>query len=243
MPWYEESFGEDYLLVYRHRNRAAADREVQWAAERLHLNQEDQVLDLCCGTGRHSIALDELGFNVTGIDLSPVLLKHAKASSQGRDIRYIRGDMRRLPFEEDCFDAVFNLFTSFGYFIEDAENQQVLREIRRVLRPDGRFIIDYLNRTAVEKNLVPKSEREESGTRILEKRWIDGDYVRKEITLTDADGRRHYQERVKMYTREQMVTMMEQAGLMVEDVYGDFEGHPYNAENSPRMIFVGSVSA
>lgn len=71
MPWYEESFGEDYLIVYRHRNRSKAEREIRSAVEWLHLKPGSEVLDLCCGTGRHSIVLEKIGFKVTGVDLSP----------------------------------------------------------------------------------------------------------------------------------------------------------------------------
>ncbi|GGA43962.1 methyltransferase [Kroppenstedtia guangzhouensis] len=240
MPWYEESFGEDYLLVYRHRNRARAGREVQAAAGWLDLEQGESVLDLCCGTGRHSIALDDLGLKVTGMDLSSVLLQVARESSRGRKIEYVQGDMRKLPFTDGVFDAVLNLFTSFGYFTEDDENEKVLSEMARVTRNGGRFLVDFLNRKAVESNLVPRSEREQEGNRILEERWIDGDFVRKKITVTDHKGERHYQERVKMYDRDRMLAMMEAAGLTVDQVRGDFNGSTYS-EDSPRMIITGRV--
>lgn len=240
MPWYEESFGEDYLLVYRHRNQASAGREVQAAAGWLDLKEGESVLDLCCGTGRHSIALDDLGMQVTGIDLSSVLLQVARETSQEREIVYVQGDMRDLPFKEGSFDAVLNLFTSFGYFAEDDENVKVLSEIARVTRQGGGFLVDFLNRRAVERSLVPRSEREQEGTRIREERWIDGSFVRKKITVTDHLGERHYQERVKMYDREQMMRMMEAAGLTVDQVWGDFDGTLYS-EDSPRMIITGRV--
>ncbi|MFC4076098.1 methyltransferase domain-containing protein [Salinithrix halophila] len=242
MPWYEESFGEDYMLVYRHRNRVNADREIREAARWIGLGEGDEVLDLCCGTGRHSISLSKLGCRVTGIDLSRVLLDEAVLSSEGLDIRYVRGDMRDLPFPDGSFDAVVNLFTSFGYFVEDAENGKVLSEIRRVTRPKGRFLIDFLNRETVKKTLVPESERIEEGIRIREERWIDGEFVRKKITLSDEKRDRTYQERVKMYTRSQMEAMMESAGLWVERVKGDFDGNPYSEMESPRMIFTGRVA-
>lgn len=242
MPWYEKSFGEDYLLVYRHRNRDRADREVRAAAQWLDLNAGERVLDLCCGTGRHSIALDNLGLKVTGVDLSPVLLQVGMETSQGREIEYVQGDMRDLPFDDGSFDAVFNLFTSFGYFAEDAENEKVLSEIARVIRDQGRFLVDFLNRRAVEKSLVPRSEREEEGVRILEERWIDGDFVRKKITVIDEKGERHYQERVKMYNRDRMVRMMKAAGLTVDSILGDFDGSPYSESDSPRMIITGRVT-
>ena len=84
---------------------------------------------------------------------------------------------------------VLNLFTSFGYFVEDRDNERVLAEIRRVLKPGGRFLIDFLNRPAVLRSLVPVSEREEDGVKIREERWIEGDVVCKRIFVSDARGK------------------------------------------------------
>jgi SAM-dependent methyltransferase len=241
MPqWYEESFGEDYLIVYRHRNKQMAAEEVQRLAKWLNLSERDLVLDLCCGTGRHSISLAKLGFHVVGLDLSKTLLRHAVRDSEGMRIPFVHGDMRHLPFMEHSFDVVVNLFTSFGYFAEDRENRQVLTEIRRVLKPDGRFLIDYLNREAVKQKLVPLSERTEGDTFIREERAIEGDFVVKRIYIRDKRGERSYLERVKMYSREQMEEMIVQAGLGLNAVYGNFEGEAYHPL-SDRMIFVGRV--
>jgi ubiquinone/menaquinone biosynthesis C-methylase UbiE len=237
--WYEESFGEDYLVVYRHRSKISAQNEVRAITRWLDMKPGQHVLDLCCGTGRHSIALADEGMHVTGIDLSETLLKRAKEDSAGRDIRYVHGDMRELPFADGTFDVVVNLFTSFGYFETDADNRKVLEEMARVLRTDGAFLIDFLNRQSVQIRLVPVSEREQNGLHIREERCIDGDFVRKTITITTPDGKqRQYHERVKMYTFEQMRDMLEQSGLRVEDAKGDFEGNPYTPE-SPRMILMG----
>ncbi len=237
-PWYKESFGEDYLLVYKHRDRTHADKEVRAIIDWLGLTAEDKILDLCCGTGRHSIELARRGFSVTGIDLSDVLLRHAKKKSEGLDIEYYQGDMRSLPFASSSFDVVLNLFTSFGYFVEDHENVQVLAEIARVLKPNGQFLIDYLNRERVIESLIPLSERVEEGVYIREERKLDGDFVRKKIYISEAGKERYYEERVKMYNREEIEVLMDEVGLRVDKVRGDYEGHPYTAQ-SPRMILSG----
>ncbi|SDX52628.1 Methyltransferase domain-containing protein [Marininema mesophilum] len=242
MSWYEESFGEDYLLVYRHRDNSHAEQEVHEVAKWLDLGEGTSVLDLCCGTGRHSRSLARLGCQVTGIDLSEVLLSHAQSSKEELGIRYVRGDMRELPFTDQSFDAVVNLFTSFGYFVEDEENAKVLKEIQRVIKPGGRFLIDFLNREAVKKNLIPQSERMDGDIRILEERWIDGDFVCKTIILTKEHGEKKvYQERVKMYSLEQMEAMIDASGLQIDRVSGDFKGSPYSKDHSQRMIFTGRV--
>lgn len=241
MPqWYEESFGEDYLIVYKHRNQQDASKEVEQAAKWLDLNRDDLILDLCCGMGRHSISLKKMGYQVAGLDLSEVLLKKALEQSADLAIPFIRADMRMLPFVDGSFDVVLNLFTSFGYFKEEADNERVLSEIARVLKPGGRFLIDFLNRASVEKNLVPESRRQVDGRWIKEKRWIEGDFVCKSIELSDERGKRTYQERVKMYDYEQLISMLEKYSLKHKQVYSDFDGEPYSPEGK-RMIVTGCV--
>jgi len=238
--WYEHSFGEDYLVVYKHRSRLDASKEVEKLVKWLKLKETDFILDLCCGMGRHTIALAERGFRVVGVDLSETLLSKAVQSSTRLSIPFIKGEMRNLPFVNHTFDVVINLFTSFGYFEDDQENIKALREMARVLKPDGRFLVDFLNRSAVEKTLVPVSEREQDGLFIREERAIDGDFVCKTILIRDQKGERRYLEKVKMYKLEQMKQMMAEAGLKISMIFGNFNGETYR-DDSERMILVGSV--
>ncbi len=240
--WYQESFGDDYLLVYQHRNRTMADQEVDQLLTWLDLSKEDRILDLCCGMGRHSITLAKRGLQVLGLDLSEVLLRKANslAYQEGLWVPFIHGDMRKLPFVENSFDVVLNLFTSFGYFPEDDENRQVLAEVSRVLRTSGRFFIDFLNRKRVVETLVPESQRFIQDVAIYEQRWIDGDFVCKKIRVRDGSGERVYHERVKMYTFEQMCDLLTQSGLRPIKAYGNFHGDPYS-EDSERMMIIGKV--
>jgi len=183
--WFEESFGEDYLIVYKHRDRHGAYEEVQQMISWLHLPAGSNVLDLCCGMGRHSNVLADCGYRVTGVDLSKVLLREAETQDARQRVRWVRSDMRSLPLDGG-YDAVVNLFTSFGYFESDEENVQVLREIKRMLAPGAPFIIDFLNPSFVERNLVPYTEHVEEGLRIDQYRKIEAGYVKKEIVITDA---------------------------------------------------------
>lgn len=240
--WYQKSFGKDYLLVYNHRDQQNADQEVKQITEWLQLTSDDLILDLCCGTGRHTSSLAMEHLNVVGLDLSPTLLSKAVSRNEKTKIPFIIGDMRHLPFVEGTFDVVLNLFTSFGYFVKDDENEQVIREMARVLKPNGRFLMDYLNREYVIQNLVPKSEREQNGIFIQEERSIQGDFVVKEITLTDEQGVRTYTERVKMYTHRQMLEMLHRNRFDVKQTYGSFDGGLYN-EQSPRMILLGTLDS
>ncbi|UHA74403.1 class I SAM-dependent methyltransferase [Paenibacillus sp. 481] len=238
--WYERSFGEDYLLVYKHRDFQGAAQEVHRMMEWLQLPKGAQVLDLCCGMGRHSMALADAGYTVTGMDLSEVLLQEAVAFDQHNQVTFIRGDMRNLPMDGP-FDAVVNLFTSFGYFVDDADNAQVFTEIERVLKPGGRYIIDFLNPSYLQAHLVPHSERVDEGTSIQEDRTIEDGFVKKNIVLTDlaTDATRRYEERVKLYELADFDRMLSVAGLCVDAIYGSYDADSYSRERSARLIITG----
>ncbi|WNR45800.1 class I SAM-dependent methyltransferase [Paenibacillus roseipurpureus] len=239
MAWYQESFGNDYLLVYKHRDLQGAYHEVKKMVDWLGLAQGARILDLCCGMGRHSMALAEFGFEVTGVDLSSVLLEEAVKQDSEKQVTWIPGDMREVPLTEP-FDAVVNLFTSFGYFDEDEQNERVLHEMHRLLKRNGRFIIDFLNPDYVKANLVAQSERIEDDVTIREMRSIEDGCVRKRIVISEpAQQDRHYLEQVKLYERPTFEAMLQRAGLRIDQVYGDYEGNPYAQASSSRLIFVG----
>ncbi|MCC3373706.1 class I SAM-dependent methyltransferase [Cohnella sp. REN36] len=242
--WYEESFGEDYLLVYRHRNRQEAAGEVHKMTEWLQLPGQSHILDLCCGMGRHALTLADAGYRVTGVDLSSVLLREARAADSDKRVRWVESDMRALPDDKsftEHFDAVVNLFTSFGYFEEDTEQLKVLRQIRKALKPGGRFVIDVLNARYTAYHLVPYSEREEQGAVISETRHIESGFVVKEIVVREPNRpARRYTERVKLYSLETMAALLNEAGLAVDNVYGSYDGDDYDARQSRRMILVGN---
>ncbi|PQP80843.1 class I SAM-dependent methyltransferase [Paenibacillus sp. PCH8] len=239
--WYKKSFGEDYLLVYKHRDVQGACQEVHKMINWLKLEPDSEVLDLCCGMGRHSLALADAGLKVTGIDLSDVLLREARLMDIEHRVSWCHADMRELPLEGG-FDAVVNLFTSFGYFLEDGEQLKVLCAIHRMLRPGGSYIIDFMNTAYVTRHLVSHSVREDEGQRIEEFRKIEDGFVQKEIRIMDTtsgDEPRTYQERVKLYTREQLSQLLSEAGLQVDQVHGGYDEEKYDEQTSPRMIFVG----
>ena len=150
--WYKDWFGEDYLQLYPHRNEADAARLIDLVASRVTLDGT-KLLDLACGPGRHAAQLIDRGARVTGIDLSGVLLETAKRVN---DLNVVRGDMRVLPFADGAFDGVVNLFTSFGYFEDDNEHLAVLKEVNRCVRPEGAFVLDFLNAKTTVANIVPR---------------------------------------------------------------------------------------
>lgn len=247
MPWYEEFFGEDYMRFHLVGGQREADRapaECGFIVNALRLKAGDRVLDLCCGQGRHAVELAKRGFTVTGTDLSRYLLGLARnaAEQAGVQVRFHRGDMRELPWEEE-FDAVIVMFTAFGYFDSEKDNEKVLCEIRKVLRTGGRLLLDLPNRD-VFLNLIADGQRtwyEHEEHLILDEHTWDPDRCRLRLsrTIVAPDGtRRQTGHDLREYTHEEIVTMLEQVGLRHERTYGDIQLSAFTPE-SRRMLVVG----
>jgi len=139
--WFEQWFGEEYLRLYPHRDDDDAAAAVA-LIDRLYPLSRLRALDLACGPGRHAAQLAARGARVTGLDLSLPLLSLARARTRGA-VSLVRADMRHLPFCAGAFDVVVNLFTSFGYFADDAQHAAVIAGSRALLRRGGVFVLDY----------------------------------------------------------------------------------------------------
>jgi ubiquinone/menaquinone biosynthesis C-methylase UbiE len=172
-----------------------------------------------------------------GLDLSMALLKVARKESV--DAPYVRADMRELPFADESFDLVVNLFTSFGYFEEDGEHARVLACVRAATRRGGTFVIDFLNASQVRRELVPYDERVENGITIEQRRTISGDdrFVEKRIRLRERG--KEYIERVRLLSAADLERMLTAAGFDVLKRFGDYSGVGWS-ENSPRTILFAS---
>ncbi len=241
MTWYKQWFGEDYLKVYPHRNEAEARAHIDFVERRLPIKPPQHVLDLGCGSGRHAHELARRGYEVTCLDLSAELLRLARTrlgATHGNP-RFVRADMRFIPFPA-VFDAVLSFFTTFGYFQREEENLQTLIAIREVLRPDGRFLLDYVNKAHVLHHLVPRDVRRDSGVEIVQERTYNraAERIEKRIVLKENGRVREYRESVRLYTPAEMRELVDRAELLVEQTFGDFDGSAFSAD-SPRLILIG----
>jgi SAM-dependent methyltransferase len=232
--WFERWFGEEYLDLYPHRDEREAETLVELLASRGIAVAGQDVLDLACGAGRHAAALGRRGARVVGLDLSMPLLLTARHRGAGR---LVRADMRSLPLDAARFDAVLNLFTSFGYFASDQEHERVLAEVARVLKPSGHFVLDYLNRSHVAAGLVARDESSAGRKRVVQERSLseDGRFVTKTIHLVNEG--RSFMERVRLYERGDLERMMRHVGLEPEAALGDYRGAPL-LPASPRCILL-----
>jgi SAM-dependent methyltransferase len=232
--WFEKWFGEEYLSVYPHRDGKEAETVIALLRERLAGRDVDRVLDLACGAGRHSRALAKHWWT-TGLDLSQTLLFVARREAP--EASYVRGDMRVLPFRAGSFSLVVNLFTSFGYFSEDADHRRVLAEVAEVTRKGGSFVLDYLNAEQVMKDLKPCDERVINGVAVEQKRALTADrkYVEKTITLKGKGA--SFVERVRLFTRPDLERLVGEAGFDVSEIDGDYRGAQWTPASSRTMLF------
>jgi SAM-dependent methyltransferase len=235
--WFGEWFDSPYYhLLYKHRNEHEAAAFIDVLADKLHFQPTQQLLDLACGKGRHSIYLNAKGLDVCGVDLSPSNIATASAHANAR-LRFLQKDMRTLDFREE-FDVVLNLFTSFGYFDTQEEHLQVFRGVYRALRPGGMFVLDFLNPELVLRKLVSAEVKQVDGVDFhIRREAVDG-YIRKHIEFSEEGRAHHYTEKVKAITKEEFEHFFAEAGFRLEACYGDYQLGVYDACCSERMIFV-----
>lgn len=240
--WWATYFDAGYVREYAPMFDPADDRlQVIRLLEVLALPLGSRVLDLACGQGRHAHLLAEAGFDVDGLDYSRDLLKLAKSRGTGPTLRYTRGDMRKLPLRwRKRFDAVVNLFTSFGFFEDPADDARVIHECARVLKPGGVMVWQGGNRDGLTARFLKGDE------------WTGGDgtVVRQERTFDPVSGvltihstwtrkrkveRREH--RIRLYTATRLAELMADAGLELEAAYDGFSARPLR-RTSHEMLLV-----
>jgi SAM-dependent methyltransferase len=233
-PWFMEWFDENYRMLYRHRNRDDAGEQVCLIIDTLKPNKNTAILDLGCGEGRYTAIFKKKGYRVFGLDLSETLVTGGKKKEPCLDLMV--GDMRFIP---GSFDLILSLFTSFGYFDTDAENEAALSAVYQSLDPGGYYWLDFLNSRYVKKNLVPETHsRLPSGIEVLEKRKIVKGRVVKDIHFKDNGVDKHYRESVRLFSLEGLEAMFHRVGFRICRCFGDYRGSPCSPDTE-RAIIVG----
>jgi len=238
--WYKDWFNtEEYLNVYRHRNDDDAKRLVNLILSEIPLSGNARVLDLACGAGRHSILFAEKGYRVTAVDLSENLLTVAKKSADTAHVKadFVQCDLRYFSVSAK-FDLAVNLFTSFGYFVEDRENFKVFDVSYEHLNPGGYFVLDFFNRNYLEENLIHETVEESSGETIVQRRSIVDNRVIKKITILKDGNEKQYHESVRMYGRDELIKAITGCGYEIKNLFGDFEGNIFDPDKSNRIIII-----
>jgi len=206
----------------------------------LDLPKGSKILDLCCGYGRHAIGLAKKGFDLTGYDLSDVLLERARKECKKQKVKValVKGDVREIPFESE-FDAVINMFTSFGYFENGAEDQKVLNRVHAALKPAGKFLLDTINREWVIR-AFQKKQWEELGKNVfaLDERSFDPltSRISARTVILGGEKRTDRHHSMRLYTLTELVSMIVKAGMRVGSVYGHVDGRDYWIDTRRMVI-------
>ena len=238
--WYKDWFNSHYYhLLYQHRDEEEALLFIQTLINYLNPEKGSTMVDVACGKGRHSKALADMGFDVTGIDLSGASIEEAKLDETDT-LHFYQHDMR-LPFRINYFQYAFNFFTSFGYFKTRREHDNAIRTIALSLQPAGIFVIDYLNVHYSEDRLEKSFTTTIEGVTFHISKWHDEEHFFKQIQITDENNKapKHlYTERVAKFSLGDFTEMLAYQDMQVQEVFGDYQLGRYDVRKSPRMIII-----
>lgn len=237
--WFEEWFDSPYYhILYKSRSADEACEFVDHLVDALKLPADATLLDLACGKGRHSIAFAAHGLDVTGLDLSKNSIDFASQFEHEKLHFYVH-DMRH-PFRINYYDMVCNLFTSFGYFKSQHDNQLAARSMYLAVKKDGRLLIDFVNHDFAVKQVESNLETSlliEDIRFDISKRCSDGKIL-KQIRINDHGKQFVFEESLNSFTYDEMTSLFISQGFTLLDAFGDYSLGAYNQKESQRMILL-----
>jgi SAM-dependent methyltransferase len=241
--WFEDLYNrQTYFDLYAEADTRLAPQEVEGIISLLQLEPGQKILDVCCGYGRHAIELAKNGYKVTGVDLSPkqIAVAVARAQEAGVQVDFLVCDAREMEFREE-FDVALNLFTSFGFFDDEAQHLKMLQRIADATVPNGCFLMDLWNREKQIRDFTLREIEERSDGIRIEKAWRFDPWngrINWENTVVFPDGQReNWGHSIRAYTLVELRKMLGQVGFELERVYGDFAGSTYTID-APQMITI-----
>jgi SAM-dependent methyltransferase len=239
MTWFETWFDTPYYhILYNDRDFAEAENFITLLIKYLDLKKDSKIIDLACGKGRHSLYLNQMGFNILGLDLSKESIRHNN-TFQNPTLQFKVHDMRKEIFPEistEKVNAVFNLFTSFGYFENREDDKKVFRSVSNSLEENGYFVLDFLNAKWVTNTLVAEEIIIKEDLHFTIKKSIVDQHIIKDITF-EIDGKpHHYFEKVKLHSLEDIGAYAEEFGFERVKTFGDYQLGQFDLETSPRSI-------
>ena len=230
--WFDTPF---YHILYKDRDYSEAQDFMTNLTEYLNMPEHGTIMDLACGKGRHSVFLNTLGYNVLGVDLSQNSINYAK-QFENETLKFEVHNMCE-PYDGE-FDAVFNLFTSFGYFDKEEDNLNTIKAIHKNLNEYGFGVIDFMNTEYVIEHLVPEEVKVVEDISFHLKRRIENGFIIKDINFTSDGKDYHFQERVKALSLKDFEDLFEKAGVYLLDIFGDYKLNKFKNKTSERLIMI-----
>ena len=231
LNWFDTPY---YKLLYRNRNEDEARLFIDNILKKINIEPNSKILDLACGTGRHSIYLSKKGFDVVGIDKSKKNIITAK-ENENKKLIFFQQEMT-----EDInmrFNAIFNFFTSFGY-VDHKYNYDTVENISKNLMKGGLFIIDFLNQKIVRKNIVEYEEKNIENINFNIHRYIENNYIIKEISFKHNKTKYNFKERVMLLDLKDFENYFNKNNLKIIDIYGNYKLSSFDINKSPRLILI-----
>lgn len=237
MDWFEEWFDSPYYhILYKNRDFSEAELFIGNLLRYLSLPEGAKIIDMPCGKGRHSIFLNKQGYDVTGLDLSPASIEFAKQFERER-LRFHTHDMRKVWGYTDA-DAVFNIFTSFGYFDSDEDDISCVHAFAETLRPGGRLVVDFMNIHKVLDGIQAKEVKVVDAIEFHITRKAENGFLVKDIRFYDKGRDFSFQERVRILYKEDFIKYFNFAGLKLLNTFGDYGLNTFDKFTSDRLILI-----
>ncbi|MEE2954184.1 MAG: class I SAM-dependent methyltransferase [Bacteroidota bacterium] len=237
MTWFINWFNSPYYhILYKNRNVKEAELFIKNLVKYLKIDSEAKIIDIGCGKGRHSIFFNELGFDVTGIDLSKENILSAKKREQ-ENLKFYIHDMREI-FKKNKFNICVNLFTSFGYFNSTIEHQKSIHAMTETLKHDGILIIDFLNATKIKDNMISEEKKNIDNIIFKIRRNIIGNRIEKSIQIIDEQTVLNFKESVEALTLKDFLFFFKNENLEIIDIFGSYQLEQFNEIDSERLIII-----
>lgn len=243
--WHKTMYDTNFALQTIGSNewKKKAKLETQFLFDVLELKEKMTLLDVPCGTGRHSIEFARKGLKVTGIDISKDCIAIAKSKFSHKNTKYFVGDMANLKKYKNKFDVTINLFTSFGYFSTDSKNKNVLKELYHTLKPGGKIVLSLIDRDFLLKVYKPAMWHSKGNTTIIHASKYDPITKYNEAQMvylnkTTGEGKNHY-HRIRLYSKPEFLSLMKSVGFKKIRVYGNYQGDKFKKFESSHPIYIG----
>lgn len=236
--WFGTWFNSPYYhVLYKNRDFSEAESFLTKLVEELKPSEDATLLDLACGKGRHSIFLNKLGYKVKGVDLSNESIEHASKYTN-KELSFSVHDMRVSLGE--TYDYVLNLFTSFGYFETEEENQSAINTMAGALNEGGILVVDFMNAKKVISNLVKSEQKEQGGLNFNLTREVVNGHIYKHISFQDNGQQHNYTEKVQALFEDDFIKYFNIAGLKLIKCFGNYELESFDEKKSDRLILIAT---
>lgn len=235
MEWFKDWFDSKYYhILYNHRNDDEAKLFITNLTHYLQPTQHAKMLDLACGKGRHSIFLNSIGFDVTGVDLSGNSIDYAK-QFETNSLHFFEHDMRNV-LASNYFDYVFSFFTSMGYFSNPNDDRKQFHAMSTALKSGGSLIIDFLNTEKSKTQLISNRTIEKEGIQFNIKSNFENGFFNKLTEFTDNDKAYTSHEKVRGFLLPDFEQLLQNEGLKIVNIFGDYNLNKFDILNSDRLI-------